>query len=139
MLAHAATALDLGRAIDYYERHREASVVVLAADLDGFTHRQRALVAAILRQAGGESVGTSFRPLLDKRDRAWIPRAGALLALADEIERRTPPDEPVVVACSVRRNGVVVRAPSLASWRPRSVGDRFRRAFHRPLVVEGEP
>ena len=139
MLAHAATALDLGRAIDYYERHREASVVVLAADLDGFTHRQRALVAAILRQAGGESVGTSFRPLLDKRDRAWIPRAGAMLALADEIERRTPPDEPVVVACSVRRNGVVVRAPSLASWRPRSVGDRFRRAFHRPLVVEGEP
>ena len=138
MLGHAATALDLGRAIEYYERHRQAAAVVLAADLDGFTHRHRALVAAILRQAGGESVGGSFRPLLDKRDRAWIPRAGALLAVADEIERRTPPDEPVVVACEVRRSGIAVRAPSLASWRPRSVGDRFRRAFQRPLIVEGD-
>jgi exopolyphosphatase/guanosine-5'-triphosphate,3'-diphosphate pyrophosphatase len=137
LLGLAASALDLGRAIEYYERHRQSATVVLAADLDGFTHRQRAMVAAILQQAGGESVGKSFRPLLDKRDRAWVPRAGALLALADEIERRTPPEEPVVVGCDVRKGGIVVKAPSLASWRPRAVGERFRRAFHRPLIVEG--
>jgi exopolyphosphatase / guanosine-5'-triphosphate,3'-diphosphate pyrophosphatase len=137
MVGWAATVLDLGRAIEYYERHHQAAAVILAADLDGFTHRQRAMVAAILQQAGGESVGKSFRPLLDKRDRSWVTRAGALLAVADEIERRTPPDEAVVVGCEVRRNGIVVRAPSLASWRPRAVGDRFRRAFHRPLIVEG--
>jgi exopolyphosphatase / guanosine-5'-triphosphate,3'-diphosphate pyrophosphatase len=137
LLGLAATALDLGRAIEYYERHHQSAAVVLAADLDGFTHRHRAMVAAILQQAGGESVGKSFRPLLDKRDRAWVARAGALLAVADEIERRTPPDEAVVVGCSVRRNGIVVRAPSLASWRPRAVGERFRSAFHRPLIVEG--
>jgi exopolyphosphatase / guanosine-5'-triphosphate,3'-diphosphate pyrophosphatase len=137
LLRLAALALDLGRAIEYYERHGQSAAVVLAADLDGFTHRQRAMVAAILRQAGGESVGTSFRHLLDKRDRAWVAGAGVLLAVADEIERRTPPDEPVVVGCEVRKGGIVARAPSLASWRPRAVGERFRRAFHRPLIVEG--
>ena len=52
-LAEAATVLDVGRAVDYYDRFEEASTVLLGADLSGYSHRHLALVSAILLEAGG--------------------------------------------------------------------------------------
>src|SRR5262245_7115848 len=45
-LAVAARVLDVGRSIDFFERYAHASLVVQAADLDGFSHREVALIAA---------------------------------------------------------------------------------------------
>jgi exopolyphosphatase/pppGpp-phosphohydrolase len=136
MLAYAATLLDLGRAVDYYDRFGQAARTVLSADLIGFSHRHLAVLSGTFLAAVGERPGDGHRAELSKRDRAWAARAGAILALADEIESRTPPGEPVAVSCRVRPQWVMVTAPVLAAWRPRAVGDRFRRAFRRRLVVE---
>jgi exopolyphosphatase/guanosine-5'-triphosphate,3'-diphosphate pyrophosphatase len=38
-LAEAATVLDIGRALDYYDRFEEAATVLLGADLAGYSHR----------------------------------------------------------------------------------------------------
>jgi exopolyphosphatase / guanosine-5'-triphosphate,3'-diphosphate pyrophosphatase len=136
MLSHAARALDVGRAVDYYDRFAQASHIVLSADLIGFSHRHLALLSAIFLEAAGERPGEPYRAELPRRDREWSARAGAILALADEVESRTPPGEPVVMSTRIRARQVVVTAPALAAWPPRGVGDRFGRAFRRRLVVE---
>jgi exopolyphosphatase / guanosine-5'-triphosphate,3'-diphosphate pyrophosphatase len=139
MLAHAATLLDLGRAVDYYDRYGQAARTVVAGDLIGFSHRHLAILSATFLAAAGERAGDAYRAELSKRDRTWTGRAGAILAVADEIESRTPPGEPVVVSCRVRGRTVVLYAPVLAAWRPRAVGDRFGRAFRRRLAIEERP
>jgi len=139
MLSHAARALDIGRAVDFYDRYGQASRIVLSADLIGFSHRHLAMLSAIFLEAGGDRPGDPYRAELGRRDREWAGRAGAILALADEMESRTPPGKPVAVSTRVRSRQVVVTAPVLAAWPPRGVGDRFRRAFRRRLVIEERP
>jgi exopolyphosphatase/guanosine-5'-triphosphate,3'-diphosphate pyrophosphatase len=138
MLEHAAGILDAGKALDYYDRFRHAAEIVLGSDLAGFSHRHLALLAAILREADGERTGKSFRPLLSAEDRSWVYRAGVVVAIADEIVRRTKPGEPLSLRCEMRGRTVVVSAPVAAAWQPRALASRFRGAFHRRLVIEGE-
>jgi hypothetical protein len=122
--------------VDYYDRYGQAGRIAMAADLIGFSHRHLAILAATFLAAAGERTPDAARTQLSKRDLAWTAKAGAILALADEVEARTPPGEPVAISCRVRPRGVVLTAPVLAAWRPRAVGDRFRRAFGRRLVIE---
>jgi exopolyphosphatase/guanosine-5'-triphosphate,3'-diphosphate pyrophosphatase len=135
-LSHAAQILDIGRSVDFFARHQHASDITAAAELDGFTHREIALRAAIVRAAGDEDQGPSpYRPLLGKADREPLERAAVLLALADEIEQRCPPPASIVVDGVIGKQGFVLTVPALAGWRPRGIAGRFARAFGRPLVV----
>ena len=43
-LEQAATVLDVGRSIDFFDRHEHVAEIVLATDLNGFSHRGIALV-----------------------------------------------------------------------------------------------
>jgi exopolyphosphatase / guanosine-5'-triphosphate,3'-diphosphate pyrophosphatase len=135
MLGHAATVVDLGRAVDYYERFEHAATLVTSSDLGGFSHPQLALVTSILRLADGGRPG-AYRALLDKRARAAASRAAVVLALADELNRRIPPGRPADVGCGWRTDGFHVSAPVDAAWRPRGVADRFHRVFGRRLHVD---
>jgi exopolyphosphatase/guanosine-5'-triphosphate,3'-diphosphate pyrophosphatase len=137
LLAHAATVLDIGRSVDYYERHRHAAEVILAADIAGFSHAHVAFMASVLRQAAGERPSKAFRPLLTKEERSAISMSGVALAIADEIERRTPPGSVLELECRIEGRSAVVTAPVLSAWPPREMTDRFLGAFHRRLVLEG--
>ena len=53
-LLQAARILDIGRTVDFFDRHEHVADLVLATDLGGFSHRQVALLAATVRQAGDE-------------------------------------------------------------------------------------
>ena len=92
-LSAAATLLDLGRSVDYYNRHRHTEALTLAYGLPGWTHREVALICAIVRQADSEKYDPTndYRPLVTPEDRPSIAAAGTLLAVADEVERRVPP------------------------------------------------
>jgi exopolyphosphatase/guanosine-5'-triphosphate,3'-diphosphate pyrophosphatase len=139
-LLHAATVLDVGRSVDFFDRHEHIADIVLATDLAGFSHREVALLSAILRRAGDEDASPkSYAPLIQRDDRPAIERAAAVLALADDIEERCPPGRRVDVACRITRDKAVVGVPALAGWRPRSIGRRFERAFGRRLVVQPGP
>jgi exopolyphosphatase/guanosine-5'-triphosphate,3'-diphosphate pyrophosphatase len=136
MLTHAATLVDIGRAIDYYDRFSHAAMIVLAADLAGFSHPDLAALATILRDAGDE---VSALRLVDERDRSVVERAGAALALADDLHRRIPKHEPADVRCAWTGDGFEITAPVPAGWRPRAVADRFSAAVGRPLrIVPGD-
>jgi exopolyphosphatase/pppGpp-phosphohydrolase len=115
--------------------------LLLATDLGGFSHRQVALLAAIVRHAGDEDARPrSLAPLITREDRAAVERAAVLLTLADEITERCAPGAPPALQCRLRGQEAVVSVPELASWGVRGLAERFEAAFGRRLrVVPGAP
>ena len=136
MLNHAATLLDIGSSIDFFQRHLHVSEIVLATDLQGFSHRQIALLAAVARGAGDEGAPVDrFEPLLTRADRRPVEQAATLLALADALEQRCLPGSGARIRCQLGKREVRLFVPGLAGWRPRRIGSRFEKTFGRQLVV----
>lgn len=135
MLEHAATLVDIGRAIGYYDRFEHAAAIVVAADLAGFAHRDLAVLATILRGAADDRRDGPLARLLGEPDRTAAERAAATLSLANELNRRIPPRDPAPISCSWRRDGFEVVAPVPPGWRPRVVAERFAEAFGQPLIL----
>jgi exopolyphosphatase/pppGpp-phosphohydrolase len=135
MLGHAATLLDVGRAIDYYERFDHAATIATMADLAGFAHDDLGILAAILRQADEDARLGRFGQLIDDASKKSVLRASTILALAEELHRRIPPSAPSPLV-NVRLEDVFEVAASVPQgWRPRRIADRFREVFGVPLVV----
>jgi exopolyphosphatase/pppGpp-phosphohydrolase len=138
MLEHAATLLDVGKAIDHYERFEHAAMIVTTADLAGFTHESLGILSAILRYAGGDTSLGPYARLIPPGDRPAVRRAAVALALAEELNRRIPPGEPATLKCTWRGR-FEVEAPVPARWQPRAVADRFRAVFGANLSVVPAP
>ena len=139
MLEHAAMVLDAGRAIDYYHRFEHAASIVTTGDLAGFSHEDLGLLSAILRQADDDSRLGPYRSLLAEADRRSVLQTATVLALADEVNRRMPPRSPAAISCGWRGRGFLLAGPFPPGWRPRGVGDRFRKVFGRTLLVMSHP
>jgi exopolyphosphatase/guanosine-5'-triphosphate,3'-diphosphate pyrophosphatase len=136
-LSQAATILDIGRSIDYYRRYEHTADILTESDLAGFSHRKLALLAAVVRQAGDETMSVNlYRPLLGPDDRQPIARQATILAIADEIESRIAPGNGLPVDCETRRREVLLRAPLFDGYRQGLLAARFRRAFGKRLVLE---
>ena len=135
MLVHASNILDVGRAIDYYDRFEHAAMIVTSADLGGFTHETLGILSAILRQADDDIRLGPYRRLIGSEDRSAVLRAATVLALADELKRRIPHELPAIISCTWHPSAFVVEGPFPPGWRPRGVADRFRQVFGRPLHV----
>jgi exopolyphosphatase/guanosine-5'-triphosphate,3'-diphosphate pyrophosphatase len=136
VLRLGARILDIGRTVDFFDRHEHVADLVLATDLGGFSHRQVALVSAVVRQAGDEEARPrSLAPLLGREDRRGVARVAVLLALADEITERCAPGSRATAECRRRGREIVVAVPALASWSVRGLGTRFEEAFGKRLRV----
>jgi exopolyphosphatase/guanosine-5'-triphosphate,3'-diphosphate pyrophosphatase len=136
MLGHGATLLDIGRSIDFFDRYEHVADIVISTDLLGFSHREVALLSAVVRSAGDENEDLGrYQPLLDKEDRRPVERAATLLALADEIEQRCAVGSPATIEVQLTKREARLFVPGLVGWRPRRIGPRFEQAFGRRLVV----
>ena len=135
-LGRAAQVMDIGRSVDFFDRHEHAARIVLATEVFGFSHREIALTAAVIAAAGDENeAGKALAPLVQKDDRAQVESAGVILTLADDIVERCPPEATVTVDATTGPAGFVVTVPALGNWRPRKVGARFERVLGMPLTV----
>jgi exopolyphosphatase/guanosine-5'-triphosphate,3'-diphosphate pyrophosphatase len=135
-LVRAARLLDIGRSLDFYDRHDHAAEVLIGTDLLGHSHREIALTAAVLRAgADEEEQGRRLQPLVRRRDRPAVERAGVLLALADDIEERCPPGAAVDARVTRGAGAAVIAVPALDGWRARRLGERFLRVFGESLDV----
>jgi exopolyphosphatase / guanosine-5'-triphosphate,3'-diphosphate pyrophosphatase len=133
-LETASTLLDVGRSVDYYRRHRHAADILIEADLVGFSHRELALLAAVIRSAGTESSRwQAYRPLLGPHDGPLVAGEGMLLELADEIEHRMAPGEADSISCEVNGKNVLLTAPVLDPWRQERLQRRFAGVFRKRL------
>jgi exopolyphosphatase/guanosine-5'-triphosphate,3'-diphosphate pyrophosphatase len=135
-LLHAATLLDIGSSIDFFDRHEHVADIVLSTDLLGFSHRRVALLSALLRAAGdGAADIEAYAPLLGRDDRRSVERAATLLVLADDIEERCSDGRPITLKARRLPRQVRLRVGGLGGWRPRRIGARFARVFGRELRV----
>ena len=135
MLGHAATLLDVGRAIDYYDRFEHAAMIVTAADLAGFTHADLGALTAILRQADGDARLGAYGRMIDPSYREAVLKAATALTFADELNRRIPPGSTAPLSCNWLRGGFEVVAPVPPGWHPRGLAVQFRKVFGQPLLV----
>jgi exopolyphosphatase/guanosine-5'-triphosphate,3'-diphosphate pyrophosphatase len=123
--------------VDFFNRHQHTADIIVATELDGFSHREIALVSAIVRLAGDEDASLKpYAPLLTAGDRRALERAGVLLALADDIEERCARGDQIGLSCRLTAKEARVGVQGLAGWRPRAITERFERSFGRTLVVE---
>jgi exopolyphosphatase/guanosine-5'-triphosphate,3'-diphosphate pyrophosphatase len=132
---HAARVLDIGRSFDVVNRHQHVADIFLHTELNGFAHAELVLVSAILRRAGDRHADVSALAVAGEPLRGGsIERASIILALADAIEARCPPNRSITVDCAIGRD-VTVSVPALASYLVRDLDRRFERAFGRALIV----
>jgi len=107
-LVHAARLLDIGRSVDFYNRHEHTTSIVLDSDLSGFSHRAAAVLAAITRLAGKDGASLkALSPIVGSADQATLARAAAILDLSDSIVRQWPPDSDAAPGC--QRDGAALR------------------------------
>jgi exopolyphosphatase / guanosine-5'-triphosphate,3'-diphosphate pyrophosphatase len=140
ILAHAAAILDIGRSIDYYRRYEHTADILTESDLAGFSHRDLAMLAAVVRQAGDEKMSLRmYRPLLGPGDRDPVARLATILAMADEIEHRIGPGQSLPVVHEERKRQVILQAPLYDGYREGLLADRFQRVFAKRLIFEPQP
>lgn len=138
-LLHAAWIVDVGKSIDYVDRFQHTASVLMTTDLAGFSHRQIALLAATVEAADKRKPDwRSYRPLLSSADDRPLEKTGLLLALADEIEKRLPPDSGIPVAFhDVHRAHIGVDLPAPYGGRLATLAERFSQVFGWELHFEG--
>jgi exopolyphosphatase/guanosine-5'-triphosphate,3'-diphosphate pyrophosphatase len=136
-LDHAARVLDIGRSVDFFDRHEHAARIVLASELDGFSQVEVARIAAVLHAADEEGIDLDeYEPLVDSGDRGLVERAAVLLLLADDLLERAPRGATPRLRVNVRGDRVIVHPTRVSAWRPRSLGERFFRTFKKELFVD---
>jgi exopolyphosphatase/guanosine-5'-triphosphate,3'-diphosphate pyrophosphatase len=139
-LRAAARLLDIGRSVDFFDRHHHVADIVLETEMNGFSHHQIALISAVVRAAGDEDTDPArYAPLLGEDDWDAVERAALILALADDIEERCPRETSIDLDCRIRGRHVVLTVAPLAGWRARALGPRFERVFGRTLTVKPAP
>jgi exopolyphosphatase/guanosine-5'-triphosphate,3'-diphosphate pyrophosphatase len=135
-LRYVCTSVDVGRSVDYFDRFRSAAMILAAADLQGFTPRAVALVFATLMQADNEANHLrTLRAALLEQDGQIVRKLAILLRLADEIERRCVPGLPLAVRFHLSDAALSLDSEVLGAWRPRTLAERFERAFRRQLHI----
>ena len=133
--AHAARLVDAGAHLDHYGRWSETANLVTTADLDGFTHAALASIAAVLLCAGEAAVPAALRRE-SRVARADLQRAGVLLALADDVDRRLPPGRAGTVVGLKDGRIDITGMPSMLL--PFALADRCRTVLHRDVRQLGD-
>jgi exopolyphosphatase/guanosine-5'-triphosphate,3'-diphosphate pyrophosphatase len=134
IVRQAAGVLDIGRTLDVVNRHKHVADILLTTELNGFTHAELALLAAIVRRAGDRHADVALLSIVGDVDPKVVERAAIVLSLADEIEARCPQGQPIAIRSDIGRN-VTLSIPVLPSWLAKDVERRFERAFGRALIV----
>ena len=138
-LRDAANLLDIGRSVDFYEKHAHTVDIILTADLAGFTQYDRAMVAAAIETAGDlRTTLRRYNGILDGMDLRNAERAGLLLALADGIEPRTHANDDLRLRRVEGRRDVSISVPLAAPWQPAALIARARRVFGKRLIIDSD-
>ena len=103
----AARLLDIGNAVDYYNRLNRTASIIVRTDLPGFTHGESAQIAATLLAAEFDTLPRRFRQsrLMPPAELQLIHQAAAILVTADELDGRLPPETAANAVTIERQKG----------------------------------
>ena len=134
----AALLLDVGSVVDFYNRLNRAASILSWTDLPGFSHRESALIAAMLLLAEGGPLPRRFRKtsILSDGDRQHLGQAATMLVLADELERRLPFHESAdSVVISPGSSGLTVATPAWTRVSAPDLQRRWETEFGQPILI----
>ena len=142
-LGCAALLLDVGSAVDFYNRHNRAASFLTRTDMPGFTHRESAQMAGILRMAEGRTLPKRYRKtrILTEQDLRLMGQAALILVLADELESRLIPTSAIdSVNIAAGSGGVTITTPSWSRVSAQDLHRRWEMEFGQPIsICRGEP
>lgn len=135
----AARLLDIGNAVDYYNRLNRTASIIVRTDLPGFTHAESAQIAATLLAAEFGTLPRRFRQsrLLSPEELRLIGQAAVMLVMADELDGRMPQETEANAVTIGREEGTWrIATPS---WSPVAAPDlaaRWNKAFGQDVRIE---
>ena len=138
-LSCAAFLLDIGNAVDFYNRLNRTASIIVRTDLPGFTHRESAYIAAILLASERTRLPPRFlrSRLLDKHDLHLIQQAGVALGLIDELDVRLAPEYPADAVRFDRQNGMFrVVTPAWSRAAIASISEIWKATFGDHIEIE---
>ena len=134
----AAFLLDIGDAVDFYNRANRTASIIVRTDLPGFTHRESARIAAILLASEQGRLPRRFRQsrLLSQPEAPRIDQAALMLELADRLDSRLPPARPAAAVQIGRKSGMLtIKTPG---WSPVAAPDlpaRWQETFGEAIRI----
>ena len=134
----AAFLLDIGDAVDFYNRANRTASIIVRTDLPGFTHRESARIAAILLASEQGQLPRRFRQsrLLSRPEVRRIDQAALMLELADRLDSRLPPARPAAAVQIGRQSGMLtIKTPG---WSPVAAPDlpaRWQETFGEAIRI----
>lgn len=140
LLDAAATLHDIGTTLDYYRHHKHGAYLVNISPLNGFDHREMALIGSMVRfhRRGIPKFG-EFEVLMREDDLSRLLQLATCLRLAESFERaRTARITDVEVEIGDREVRLSVRAsetPTIELWGAEKHADLFEQAFERKLQL----
>ncbi len=144
-LLWAASMLhDIGVSIDYHDHHKHGSYLILNAGLPGYTHREIALIALLVRyHRKGKPSSDELSGLLDAGDEARLLQLTSLLRLAEQIDRSRDGvvrEATIVVRGATATLELIARGDEqVAVWSVMHHRDIFEQAFGLSLEVVSVP
>ncbi len=143
LLDAAAVLHDSGTLLDYFRHDVHGAYLLTSAPLDGFSHRELALLALVVRyhRRGRPKLG-DFKSLCRPGDKQVLLQLAVCLRLAESFERSRAGR---IRGLDVLRRGerVTVRLeadeePTIELWEAGKHAAAFREAFGRRLVLEAK-
>ncbi|NJN68740.1 MAG: Ppx/GppA family phosphatase, partial [Chloroflexaceae bacterium] len=136
LLAYAATLHDIGVQVGYYDHHKHSAYLVVNAALNGFSHREIALLALLVKLHRKGSVDTrEYQAVLNHDDGERAARLGSFLRIAEYLERsKSQVVQGVRVDLEAEPIRVFVQATGDATveiWAANERANLFRSAFGR--------
>lgn len=135
---------DIGVSVDYHDHHKHGSYLILNAGLAGYTHREIALIALLVRyHRKGKPTPDELAAVLEAGDETRLVQMCAFLRLAEQLERAR---DGMVRDVRLRVNGsaahmeLITRGDeTVALWSAARHVDIFEQAFNLPLELVAVP
>jgi exopolyphosphatase/guanosine-5'-triphosphate,3'-diphosphate pyrophosphatase len=139
LLGYAATLHDIGVSVGYYDHHKHSEYLVHNATLLGFSHREVAILGALVRNhRKGLADLAPLEAVLTPDDGPRIARLSALLRIAEYLERSKSQVVREVRAEIGEAVRIHVRADGEADveiWEANRRSGLFKKAFEREIEI----
>ncbi len=135
----AARLLDIGNAVDYYNRLNRTASIIVRTDLPGFTHAESAQIATTLLAAESGSLPRRFRQnrLVSPVELQLIEQAAVMLITADELDGRMPKGMAANAVTIGREEGTCrIATPSWSAVAAPGLPAKWKKAFAEDVQIE---
>lgn len=142
LLDAAAVLHDLGTIISYNNHHRHSQTLITNSGLAGFTPREIALIALLVRyHRKGKPAPLEFESLLEKGDTNRLVRLASILRLAEFLERgRNATVDDIIIRWdddTLYLTLIADEYPAVEIWGvERNAVDLIETAFRRKVVLD---